>query len=149
MPNFVPTWKISECSFDGIGFRVAVPLSDRATQDLRTETVTSSGGAPAAELDPNNPTSLRAQNPTDSGNLRVGHASEEAASIPAIWNTMLYGIGEMGPLHKPSPAMLVTWIIEYHGPPDQSRRPLVALPGLRKRMEQLVYRLVAELTYRL
>ena len=136
MPNFVPTWKISECSFDGIGFRVAVPLSDRATQDLRTETVTSSGGAPAAELDPNNPTSLRAQNPTDSG-------------IPAIWNTMLYGIGEMGPLHKPSPAMLVTWIIEYHGPPDQSRRPLVALPGLRKRMEQLVYRLVAELTYRL
>ena len=115
----------------------------RAKLDLRIRAV------PAVELDPNDSASLQAQNPPDLGKLRVAHASEEAAGIPAIWNTMLYGIGEMGPLHKPSPAMLVTWIIEYHGPPDQSRRPLVALPGLRKRMEQLVYRLVAELTYRL
>ena len=40
-------------------------------------------------------TSLQAQNPTDLGKLRIGRASEEAAGIPAIWNTMLYGIGEM------------------------------------------------------
>jgi anaerobic selenocysteine-containing dehydrogenase len=30
------------------------------------------------------------------GKLRIGRASEKAAGIPAIWNTMLYGIGEMG-----------------------------------------------------
>src|ERR1700735_543349 len=58
------------------------------------------GVAPPAELDPNNSTSLQAQNPTDMGKLRIGRASEEAAGIPAIWNTMLYGIGEMGPLRS-------------------------------------------------
>jgi molybdopterin-dependent oxidoreductase alpha subunit len=72
----------------------------RAKQDLRTQTVTSTGGTPAAELDPNNSTSLQAQNPTDIGKLRIGRASEEAAGIPAIWNTTLYGIGEIGPIRS-------------------------------------------------
>src|SRR3984885_6150820 len=72
----------------------------RAKQDLRTKTVTSTGGEPAAELDPNDSTSLQAQNSTDLGKLRIGIASEEAAGIPAIWNTMLYGIGEMGPIRS-------------------------------------------------
>jgi molybdopterin-dependent oxidoreductase alpha subunit len=72
----------------------------RAKQDLRSETATDISAVPAVELDPNDSTSLQAQNPTDLGNLRVGHASEEAAGIPAIWNTMLYGIGEMGPLRS-------------------------------------------------
>jgi len=72
----------------------------RAKQDLRTKTLTSTGGEPAAELDPNDSTSLRAQNPADMGNLRIGRASEEAAGIPAIWNTALYGIGEMGPIRS-------------------------------------------------
>jgi molybdopterin-dependent oxidoreductase alpha subunit len=72
----------------------------RAKLDLRSETATGIGAATAVELDPNDWTSLQAQNPTDLGKLRVGHASEEAAGIPAIWNTMLYGIGEMGPLRS-------------------------------------------------
>ena len=72
----------------------------RAKQDLRTKTVTSSGADLAVEPNPNDSTSLQAQNPTDLGKLRVGVASEEAAGIPAIWNTMLYGIGEMGPLRS-------------------------------------------------
>src|SRR6202162_1292476 len=72
----------------------------RAKQDLRPKTVTSSGADLAVELNPNDSTSLQAQNPFTLGNLRVGVASEEAAGIPAIWNTMLYGIGEMGPLRS-------------------------------------------------
>ncbi len=72
----------------------------RAKQDLRTQTVTSIGGRPAAELDPSDSTSLQAQNPTDMGKLRIGRASEEAAGIPAIWNTMVYGIGEAGPIRS-------------------------------------------------
>jgi molybdopterin-dependent oxidoreductase alpha subunit len=72
----------------------------RAKQDLRLKTGTSSRADPAVELDPNDLTSLQAQNPTDLGKLRVGVAPEEAAGIPAIWNTMLYGIGEMGPLRS-------------------------------------------------
>ena len=72
----------------------------RAKQDLRTKTVTSTGAEPAVELDSNDSTSLQAQNPTDLGKLRVGVASEEAAGIPAIWNTMLYGVGEMGPVRS-------------------------------------------------
>jgi molybdopterin-dependent oxidoreductase alpha subunit len=72
----------------------------RAKQDLHTKTATSTGADPAAEMDPNDSTSLQAQNPTDMGKLRIGRASEEAAGIPAIWNTMLYGIGEMGPLRS-------------------------------------------------
>jgi molybdopterin-dependent oxidoreductase alpha subunit len=72
----------------------------RAKQDLREKTVPSSGADPVLELDPNSSTSLQAQNPTDPGQLRIGIASEEAAGIPAIWNTMLYGIGEMGPVRS-------------------------------------------------
>ncbi len=72
----------------------------RAKQDLRTKTVTDFGPDLAVELDPNDSTSLQAQNPTDLGKLRVGVASKEAAGIPAIWNTMVYGIGEMGPLRS-------------------------------------------------
>jgi molybdopterin-dependent oxidoreductase alpha subunit len=72
----------------------------RAKQDLREQTTTSDGREQAAELDPNDPTSLQAQNPFTLGKLRIGSASEEAAGIPAIWNTMLYGIGEMGPLRS-------------------------------------------------
>jgi molybdopterin-dependent oxidoreductase alpha subunit len=72
----------------------------RAKSDLRTKRETSTDADPAARLDPNNSTSLHAQNPTDLGKLRIGHASEEAAGIPAIWNTMLYGIGEMGPVRS-------------------------------------------------
>jgi len=72
----------------------------RAKQDMRPEAVTSLGADPAAQLDPNDSTSLQAQNPTDLGKLKVGVASEEAAGIPAIWNTMLYGIGEMGLLRS-------------------------------------------------
>ncbi len=52
------------------------------------------------ELDPNDAISLQAQNPLDLGKLRIGSASAEAAGIPAIWNTMLYGIGDMGPVHS-------------------------------------------------
>src|SRR5271163_279448 len=70
----------------------------RAKHDLRLRT--SPGADLSAELDPNDSTSLQAQNPTDLGKLRVGVASEEAAGIPAIWNTMLYGIGEMGPVRS-------------------------------------------------
>jgi molybdopterin-dependent oxidoreductase alpha subunit len=72
----------------------------RAKQDLRPDTVTSPGVDLAVELDPNDSTSLQAQNPTDLGKLRIGVASEEGAGIPAIWNTMLYGIGEMGPIRS-------------------------------------------------
>lgn len=73
----------------------------RPKHDLRTKTVTSPGTGAAAELDPNNSTSLQAQNPFDLGEVRIGRASEEAAGIPAIWNTTLYGIGEMGLLRAP------------------------------------------------
>jgi molybdopterin-dependent oxidoreductase alpha subunit len=73
----------------------------RDKQDLRPNKVTGLGADLAVDLDPNDSTSLQAQNPTDLGKLRVGVASEEAAGIPAIWNTMLYGIGEMGPIRAP------------------------------------------------
>src|SRR6201987_3133724 len=71
----------------------------RAKQDLRTKTERTDADS-KAKLDPNDATSLQAQNPTDLGKLRIGRASEEAAGIPAIWNTMLYGIGEMGPVRS-------------------------------------------------
>jgi molybdopterin-dependent oxidoreductase alpha subunit len=67
----------------------------RAKLDLRIGTL------PAVELDPNDSASVQAQNPSDLGKLRIGHASEEAAGIPAIWNTVLYGIGDMGPVRSP------------------------------------------------
>ena len=72
----------------------------RAKQDLRLKTVASAGADLLMEPDPNDSTSQQAQNPTDLGALRIGVASEEAAGIPAIWNTMLYGIGEMGPIRS-------------------------------------------------
>ena len=72
----------------------------RAKQDLRPDAVASVGADSALELDPNDSTSLQAQNPIDLGKLKVGIASEEAAGIPAIWNTMLYGVGEMGPIRS-------------------------------------------------
>jgi molybdopterin-dependent oxidoreductase alpha subunit len=72
----------------------------RAKQDLREQNATSDGKQQAAKLDSNDSTSLLAQNPTSFGDLKVGRASEEAAGIPAIWNTMLYGIGEMGPVRS-------------------------------------------------
>src|ERR1700683_5649769 len=72
----------------------------RHKQDVREKTATNSGADLLAGLDPNDSTSLQAQNPADLGKLRIGVASEEAAGIPAIWNTMLYGIGEMGPLRS-------------------------------------------------
>jgi molybdopterin-dependent oxidoreductase alpha subunit len=71
----------------------------RAKQDLREQTATS-GTKQLAELDPNDSISSEAQNPSTFGELRVGVASAEAAGIPAIWNTMLYGIGEMGPIRS-------------------------------------------------
>jgi hypothetical protein len=72
----------------------------RAKQDLREQTTTSDHPEPVTELDPNAAISLQAQNPHTLGKLRIGSASEEAAGIPAIWNTMLYGIGEMGPIRS-------------------------------------------------
>jgi molybdopterin-dependent oxidoreductase alpha subunit len=71
----------------------------RAKLDLRTKAVPSTV-AGAVDPDPNGLTSLQAQNPTDMGKLRIGRASEEAAGIPAIANTMLYGFGEMGPVRS-------------------------------------------------
>src|SRR5271169_2051459 len=73
----------------------------RVKLDLREQTTSSDGVERRAKLDPNSPTSLQAQNPRTLGNVRMGRASEEAAGIPAIWNTMLYGIGEMGPIRSP------------------------------------------------
>jgi len=72
----------------------------RAKRDLREQNATGNGEQPAAKLDSDDPISLRAQNPFTLGRVKVGHASEEAAGIPAIWNTMLYGIGEMGPVRS-------------------------------------------------
>jgi molybdopterin-dependent oxidoreductase alpha subunit len=72
----------------------------RAKQDLREQAPKSDGPEPTANLDPNAPIALQAQNPFTLGKLRIGSASEEAAGIPAIWNTMLYGIGDMGPIRS-------------------------------------------------
>ena len=72
----------------------------RCKLDLREQNATGDAAERRAELDPNDATSLQAQNPFTVGNVRVGRASEEAAGIPAIWNTMLYGIGEMGPIRS-------------------------------------------------
>ena len=66
----------------------------RVKKDL-LEMVASENGT-EQKLDPNATISLQAQNPTTLGEVKVGSASEEAAGIPAIWNTMLYGIGDMG-----------------------------------------------------
>src|SRR6202161_2272250 len=79
----------------------------RVKLDLRTVAV------PAVELDPNDPASLQAQNPTDLGKVRVGAASEEAAGIPAIWNTMLYGIGDMGPVRSPEAFLKINQVTGF------------------------------------
>jgi molybdopterin-dependent oxidoreductase alpha subunit len=85
----------------------------RAKHDLRRMTVTSTGEKAAAALDPGDSTSVQAQNPTDLGKLRIGRASEEAAGIPAIWNTMLYGIGEMGPLRAPEAFLKINQVTGF------------------------------------
>jgi len=72
----------------------------RAKQDLREQMPPSDRPKPTAELDPNDAISLQAQNPFTLDKVRVGSASEEAAGIPAIWNTMLYGIRDMGPIRS-------------------------------------------------
>src|SRR6201993_2371184 len=53
------------------------------------------------KLDPHARISVQAQNPTTLGEVNVRSASEEAAGIPGIWNTMLYGIGDMGVMRAP------------------------------------------------
>ena len=100
----------------------------RDKQDLREKTVTGSGIDLAVELDPNDSTSLQAQNPTDLGKLRIGVASEEAAGIPAIWNTMLYGIGEMGPIRSSEAFLKINQVTGFDcqscawPSPDQKRK---------------------------
>jgi molybdopterin-dependent oxidoreductase alpha subunit len=73
----------------------------RAKQNVREQSTSSDGAKQVAALDPNDSTSRQAQNPTDFDDLRVGRASDDAAGIPAIWNTALYGIGDMGPIRAP------------------------------------------------
>jgi hypothetical protein len=53
-----------------------------------------------SDLNPDSPAALQAQNPVELDKVRIGLASEEAARMPAIWNTGVYGIGEMGPLRS-------------------------------------------------
>jgi len=57
--------------------------------------------------------SLQAQNPTTLGEVRVGSASEEAAGIPAIWNTMLYGIGDMGVMRAPEAFLKINHVTGF------------------------------------
>src|ERR1700693_1276524 len=70
----------------------------RAKQNLCEHPANSECAKQAAELDANDLTSQEAQNPRNFGDLRVGRASEDAAGIPSDLNTMLYGIGDMGPV---------------------------------------------------
>jgi molybdopterin-dependent oxidoreductase alpha subunit len=85
----------------------------RPKQDLRTKTVTSPGTGAEVGLDPNSLIARQAQNPIDLGKLRIGRASEEAAGIPAIWNTMLYGIGEMGLLRAPKALLKINKVTGF------------------------------------
>jgi molybdopterin-dependent oxidoreductase alpha subunit len=85
----------------------------RAKFDLRTKRESSTDAEPAVPLDPNSSTSLQSQNPTDLGKLRIGRASEEAAGIPAIWNTMLYGIGEMDPIRAPKAFLKINQVTGF------------------------------------
>src|ERR1700721_468348 len=85
----------------------------RAKQELREHAANSEGAKQAAELDANDATSHAAQNPTDFGQLRVGRASEDAAGIPAIWNTMLYGIGDMGPVRAPEAFLKINHVTGF------------------------------------
>src|SRR6201984_3092790 len=85
----------------------------RIKQKVREHPANGEGAKQAAELDANDPTSQKAQNPTDFGELRVGRASEEAAGIPAIWNTMLYGIGDMGPVRAPEAFLKINHVTGF------------------------------------
>src|SRR5271169_1420670 len=85
----------------------------RAKLQLREHPADSEGAKQAAELDANDATSQAAQNPTDFGELRVGRASEDAAGIPAIWNTMLYGIGDMGPIRAPEAFLKINHVTGF------------------------------------
>src|SRR5277367_5284888 len=85
----------------------------RAKEKLREKAAISDGASPAAELDANDAASRQAQNPLDFGELRVGRASEDAAGIPAIWNTMVYGIGDMGPVRAPEAFMKINHVTGF------------------------------------
>src|SRR5271154_1305453 len=85
----------------------------RAKEKLREKAAISDGASPAAELDANDAASRRAQNPVTFGDLRVGRASEDAAGIPAIWNTMLYGIGDMGPVRAPEAFLKINHVTGF------------------------------------
>src|SRR5580698_10911261 len=85
----------------------------RVKVEMREQFTNSQGPKQAAGLDANDPTSQEAQNPTDLGELRVGRASEDAAGIPAIWNTMLYGIGDMGPLRAPEAFLKINQVTGF------------------------------------
>jgi molybdopterin-dependent oxidoreductase alpha subunit len=71
----------------------------RVKQDLRERST--NGTKQVTDLDANDSTSQEAQNPTDFGDLTVGRASADAAGIPAIWQTAVYGLGDMGPVRAP------------------------------------------------
>jgi molybdopterin-dependent oxidoreductase alpha subunit len=86
----------------------------RAKEDLRGQTsVGVEQPAGPAGLDPNAPIALQAQNPFTLGKLRIGSASEEAAGIPAIWNTMLYGIRDMGPIRMSEAFLKINHVTGY------------------------------------
>src|SRR6201997_5916427 len=85
----------------------------RTKLDLRTKTESNTDAATAVQPDPSDSTSLQAQNPTDLGDLRIGRASEEAAGIPAIWNTMLYGIGQMGPVRSTEAFLKINQVTSF------------------------------------
>src|ERR1700752_97834 len=85
----------------------------RVKEKLREHPANGEGAKQAAELDSNDPTSQKAQNPTDFGELRVGRASEEAAGIPGIWNTRLYGIGDMGPVRAPEAFLKINHVTGF------------------------------------
>ncbi len=70
-------------------------------------------GDQTAAPDPGAPVCLQAQNPFTLGDLRVGSASEAAAGIEAIWNTTLYGIGEMGPIRAPEAFLKINHVTGF------------------------------------
>ncbi len=85
----------------------------RAKEELREKARTGDGAERGDEPDPNDAASRQAQNPLDFGELRVGRASEDAAGIPAIWNTMLYGIGDMGPVRAPEAFLKINHVTGF------------------------------------
>ena len=83
----------------------------RVKEDLLEMAVSKNGAE--QKLDPNATISLLAQNPKALGEVRVGSASEEAAGIPAIWNTMLYGIGDMGVMRAPEAFLKINHVAGF------------------------------------